>query len=737
MHIKHLLAVLGLGLLGSAALAEPVGTAFTYQGRLTDGSNAANGSYDLDFALFAVPDGGSQLGISMTLIGHPVSNGLFTVTLDFGASPFAGDARWLQIQVRTNGGRTPPPFSLLTPRQQLTPSPNALYAASAGSAVTASNVAPFAITAGGIADGTITAGKLASGQVVKSLNGLFDVVTLSAGTNVTLAASGNDLKISATPGTVVTNVGWGISGNSGTTAANFLGTTDGQPLELRVTGQRALRLEPGFNGSPNVVGGSVSNRVAAGVIGATIAGGGNSIGSPNRVEADHGSIGGGLGNLIQPTSAEATIGGGGLNLIQSNGWDSVIGGGVGNTIKAGAFISTLGGGSGNSIQQNAPFSVIGGGVQNVVQPNAAQATIGGGGQNSIQVGAQFSTISGGASNSIQTNSAFATISGGATNIIQPNADRSAIGGGSGNNIQANAPYSTIGGGVQNVVQTNAYRATIGGGGTNLIRSGAYDSVVAGGSDNQIGAGAYVATLSGGVHNRVNGAGATVPGGNSNEALGVNSFAAGTQAHALHEGAFVWADAHYADFHSTYPNQFLVRAPYVGINTNAPQATLHVVPSVVGLDAALFEGEVKVQVLTITGGADVAEPFKISGREIPKGAVVIIDEENPGQLKLSQRAYDSRVAGIVSGANGIQPGLSLSQQGVMDGGQQVALSGRVYVRADASTGAIRPGDLLTTAALPGHAMKVTDHLRAQGAILGKAMSALPRGQGLVLVLVTLQ
>jgi hypothetical protein len=60
-----------------------------------------------------------------------------------------------------------------------------------------------------------------------------------------------------------------------------------------------------------------------------------------------------------------------------------------------------------------------------------------------------------------------------------------------------------------------------------------------------------------------------------------------------------------------------------------------------------------------------------------------------------------------------------------------------VRADASQGAIKPGDLLTTSAIPGHAMKVTDHLRAQGAILGKAMSALKQGQGLVLVLVTLQ
>ena len=76
------------------------------------------------------------------------------------------------------------------------------------------------------------------------------------------------------------------------------------------------------------------------------------------------------------------------------------------------------------------------------------------------------------------------------------------------------------------------------------------------------------------------------------------------------------------------------------------------------------------------------------------------------------------------------------QAVLEGGQDVALSGRVYVLADAANGPIKPGDMLTTSATPGHAMKVTNHQHAQGAILGKAMSALDQGQGMVLVLVTL-
>lgn len=142
-------------------------------------------------------------------------------------------------------------------------------------------------------------------------------------------------------------------------------------------------------------------------------------------------------------------------------------------------------------------------------------------------------------------------------------------------------------------------------------------------------------------------------------------------------------------------------------------------------------------LTVRGGCDVAEPFEISGSAIPKGAVLIIDDQNPGSLKPSAEPYDTRVAGIVSGANGINPGIALHQEGVMDKGENVALSGRVYALADAGPAPIRPGDLLTTSSTPGHAMKATDPARAQGAILGKAMGSLKEGKGLVLVLVTLQ
>lgn len=142
---------------------------------------------------------------------------------------------------------------------------------------------------------------------------------------------------------------------------------------------------------------------------------------------------------------------------------------------------------------------------------------------------------------------------------------------------------------------------------------------------------------------------------------------------------------------------------------------------------------------VMGGADLAEPFNsVDANKLEPGMVVTIDAENPGQLVLAEAAYDKKVAGIVSGANGISAGMTMSQEGTpASGSVPVALTGRVYAWADASHGAITPGDLLTTSDTPGHAMKVTDHGKAQGAIIGKAMSKLSEGKGLVLVLVTLQ
>jgi hypothetical protein len=154
-------------------------------------------------------------------------------------------------------------------------------------------------------------------------------------------------------------------------------------------------------------------------------------------------------------------------------------------------------------------------------------------------------------------------------------------------------------------------------------------------------------------------------------------------------------------------------------------------------AVNVSGTTSTGVLEITGG-DLAEPFLVSdSRQIPAGAVVVIDERRPGQISLSNKPYDRRVAGIISGAGGINPGVIMYSQGITEASFHVALAGRVYAQADASNGPIAPGDLLTTSAIPGRVMKVTDYQKAQGAVVGKAMSSLDSGRGLVLTLVSLQ
>ena len=112
----------------SAVPAGAQGTGFTYQGRVVYQGFSANGNYDLTFALFDAASGPNQIGSTITNLNLAVSNGLFTVTLDFGASAFPGPDRWLELGVRTNGSD---PFVTLSPRQQLTAAPYAVTALSA------------------------------------------------------------------------------------------------------------------------------------------------------------------------------------------------------------------------------------------------------------------------------------------------------------------------------------------------------------------------------------------------------------------------------------------------------------------------------------------------------------------------------------------------------------------------------------------------------------------------------
>src|SRR5947207_3606649 len=281
-----------------AAAQTAVGTAFTYQGRLSDGGAPANGNYDLQFTVYDASAAGAQVGPTVVRSNVALANGLFTVSLDFGAGVFTGSARWLAVGVRPAGSAAP--FTVLGTRQELTPTPNATFSSSTpwsgliGLSCAATQVPKWSgtawacspdansggtvtsVTGGtGLTGGTITtAGTLAVDPTVAQSR-----VTGSCSDGSSIRAVNQNGSGLCQPDGV--GADWHLYGNIGTNAAtNFIGTTDAQAFELRVNNRRALRIEPyPTNGtvlfSPNLIGGADANGVIAGVEGAVIAGGGS------------------------------------------------------------------------------------------------------------------------------------------------------------------------------------------------------------------------------------------------------------------------------------------------------------------------------------------------------------------------------------------------------------------------------------------------------------------------------
>jgi len=222
-----------LGLLLLAASSGPVRAqwaAITYQGRLDDGMAPATGVYDLRFNLYDAASGGNRWGPSLTSTAIGISNGLFTVALNFG-SVFNGDPRWLEIAVRTNGGGG---FATLSPRQAILPTPYAIQSANAvtaagvsgpvstaqltgtissnnigagsittimlaNGAVGSSQLAPRTVTTGALADGAVTAAKVYSVTewATSTFTNPAPATTTWFGRN--LAAVGSDRVLMGTP----------------------------------------------------------------------------------------------------------------------------------------------------------------------------------------------------------------------------------------------------------------------------------------------------------------------------------------------------------------------------------------------------------------------------------------------------------------------------------------------------------------------------------------------------------
>ncbi len=153
-------------------------------------------------------------------------------------------------------------------------------------------------------------------------------------------------------------------------------------------------------------------------------------------------------------------------------------------------------------------------------------------------------------------------------------------------------------------------------------------------------------------------------------------------------------------------------------------------------AGLFEGDVEVTGDIRMANADCAEEFDLANADLVEpGTVMVLGDD--GTLQASDFDYDKRVVGVVSGAGAYKPGIVLDKQGARPNRKPIALLGKVCCKVDATYAPVAVGDLLTTSPTPGNAMKASDHLKAPGAVIGKALQPLRQGQDLIPILVALQ
>ena len=147
------------------------------------------------------------------------------------------------------------------------------------------------------------------------------------------------------------------------------------------------------------------------------------------------------------------------------------------------------------------------------------------------------------------------------------------------------------------------------------------------------------------------------------------------------------------------------------------------------------GDITALDVKLTGG-DIAEEFGMATEGAEPGSVMVIGDAGES-LSRCTAGYDTKVAGVVSGAGDLRPGIVLDRRAGGDGRSALAMVGKVYCKVDATYAPIGVGDLLTTSPTPGHAMKATDQSRAFGSVIGKALRQLDSGSGLIPILVALR
>jgi hypothetical protein len=580
------------------------GTAFTYQGRLNDGTNPANGNYDLQFAIYDAASAGTQQGVLLTNSATGVTNGLFTVTLDFG-NQFVGADRFLEVAVRTNGAAS---FTVLTPRQKLAPSPYAITAGNLAGVIANNTVgAAYATVSGGSNNAVNGAYSTASGGYKNTIQtndayatigggydntvqgffsygtiggGIFNIVSGGAAT----VGGGDQNTASGGLATVAggnVNVASGnyatVGGGGNNSAGGFAATVPGGWLNS-AAGDDSFAA--GFRGKANHAGTFVwADSTIADFASTTSnqflirAGGGVGIGTPNPQGSLH--IYSDNNPTVVRIQSSGTPGFGRVEFVSNpqgdpNEWRPA----YIQSLDAGGFTGGLGfyvngTGIGNKFAANEVMRIINGTVGiNKINPataldvNGTVTATSFSGNGAGLAGVNANSLEGFDSTNLWKTTGNTGTAPGANFI--GTADNQALEL-KANNARAlrlepnvNSP-NLIGGYSGNVVSNGFAGATIGGGGFagNENRVGGNYATTSGGAGNNVSG--NFSTVGGGLMNTASSAYATVPGGQQNLAAGEWSFAAGRFAFAQHDGAFVWADDNGSGFSSTSSNQFCIRA----------------------------------------------------------------------------------------------------------------------------------------------------------------------------------
>lgn len=424
-----------------AAQAQPPG--FSYQGRLTDGGVAANGVFDLRFILYDMPVGGAQQGPIITLEDVAVANGIFTVSLDFGAAAFPGAARWLEIGVRP--GASVGVFTLLSPRQPIISTPYAIRSLNAGTAALATQADGLSVAC----VNCVTSGQI-GGVNGSQISGAIPVASVPAG-------SGNYVQNTTTP-QAASN--FNISGNGtagGTLSANVVNTE----TQYNIGGSRVLSIASGGNTYAGVNAGSANttgdrNAFFGHGAGAanTTAGGNSFFGS----SAGAGNVTGVGNSYFGNHAGQASTGG-------SNNTMFGINAGTANTASDNAFFGADAGAASTTGIDNAFFGMRAGRANTTGNYNAFFGRTAGDENTTGSLNAFFGRSAGGSNTTGSHNAFFGNIAG----FSNTTGDHNTVLGQDADLSAGNLTYATAIG--SDAVVTSSARIQLGRDGIDTVRIG--------------------------------------------------------------------------------------------------------------------------------------------------------------------------------------------------------------------------------------------------------------------------